>query len=221
MIVEKKPLSQLQRPTRNVRIHSDTQIKEYMRSVEMFGQIRPIVIDETNSILAGNGLYDALLQLGRTEADCYVVSGLSESEKKKLMLADNRIFNLGVDDLKAFDEIVLELGNDFDIPGYDPDLLETLSFDLSDADDMMSGYGIISEDTKQEMKKAEDQYKKDEAVFVEKSEEYHPAPQVPESTPTTHPIGSDTPIASDTPSPAEPPARKYITCPKCGEKIWL
>lgn len=220
MIVVKKPLSQLQRPTRNVRIHSDTQIKEYMRSVEMFGQIRPIVIDENNSILAGNGLYDALLQLGRTDADCYVVSGLSETEKKKLMLADNRIFNLGVDDLKAFDEIVLELGDDFDIPGYDAELLQTLNFDLSDADDMMSGYGIISDDARQEMQKASQQYVREEAEFIESAEEYVPAPQAPAVAPAAAAPSAvpDTPIPS---RPAEPPARKYITCPKCGEKIWL
>lgn len=42
------------------------------------------------------------------------------------MLADNRIFNLGVDDLQAFEEIILELDHDFDIPGYDADLLETV-----------------------------------------------------------------------------------------------
>ena len=85
MKVIKKPLTELRRPDRNVRMHTDKQLKEFRRSVEMFGQIRPIVVDENGVILAGNGLYETLLSLGRTEADCYVVSGLTEAEKKKLI----------------------------------------------------------------------------------------------------------------------------------------
>ena len=43
MKVIKKPLTELRRPDRNVRMHTDKQLKEFRRSVEMFGQIRPIV----------------------------------------------------------------------------------------------------------------------------------------------------------------------------------
>ena len=58
MNVVKKPLAELRRPERNVRMHTDKQLKEFRRSVEMFGQIRPIVIDEGGVILAGNGLFE-------------------------------------------------------------------------------------------------------------------------------------------------------------------
>lgn len=61
MKVIKKPLTELRRPDRNVRMHTDKQLKEFRRSVEMFGQIRPIVVDEDGVILAGNGLYETLL----------------------------------------------------------------------------------------------------------------------------------------------------------------
>ena len=67
MKVTKKPLSDLRRPERNVRMHTDKQLKEFRRSVEMFGQIRPIVVDEAGVILAGNGLYETLLSMGHTE----------------------------------------------------------------------------------------------------------------------------------------------------------
>lgn len=117
MNVTRKLLSELRRPERNVRMHTDKQLKEFRRSIEMFGQIRPIVVDEGGVILAGNGLYETLLSMGRTEADCYVVTGLTEAQKKKLMLADNRVFDLGVDDLSALDAFVLELKDDLDIPG--------------------------------------------------------------------------------------------------------
>lgn len=126
MDITQLALDQLKRPQRNVRLHTDGQIAEFKRSVEMFGQIRPIVVDEQHTILAGNGLYDTLLALGRDSADCYVVTGLSDNEKKKLMLADNRIFSLGMDDIEAIDDIINSLKDDLDIPGFDDSILQSL-----------------------------------------------------------------------------------------------
>lgn len=199
----KRNLSELKTPKKNVRIHSDKQIKEFCRSVKMFGQIRPLVIDEDDVILAGNGLREAMVALGYTEGDCYVVSGLSENQKKKLMLADNRIFNLGVDDTRAFEEIVIELGNDIDIPGYDSDILKTLTLDFDGIDAVMDGYGIISDSTKASMQKAAEQYEEEEESFVNSSQEIAVRP------------------APGTESADDALATKYIVCPKCGEKIWL
>jgi ParB-like chromosome segregation protein Spo0J len=87
MKITKKKLSELRKPERNSRMHPEKQMRELRRSVEMFGQIRPLVVDEHNTILAGNGLFDTLLSLDWQDADCYVVNGLSDAEKKKLMLA--------------------------------------------------------------------------------------------------------------------------------------
>ncbi|MGN0444229.1 MAG: ParB/Srx family N-terminal domain-containing protein [Acutalibacteraceae bacterium] len=202
MKIVKIKLSELKRPEKNVRMHSDKQIEEFKRSVKMFGQIRPIVVDENNVMLAGNGLYETLVALEYTEADCYVVKGLSENEKKKLMLADNRIFNLGVDDLAAFDEIIKELAGDFDIPGYDDDLLQTLIADSEDVDEMMSDYGTLTEEKKEEIKSNAVIYEDDNAERG-----------------STEPIravehNSDEPSSSDNDA-------NYIICPHCGEKIWL
>lgn len=132
MKVEKRKIEDLHAPERNTRLHNEKQIAEFQRSISMFGQIRPIVIDEDGKILAGNGLYAALVSMGRKEADCYVAKGLTETEKKKLMLADNRVFELGADDDAAIGEILAELGDDFDIPGYDVDDLADLLSDLAD-----------------------------------------------------------------------------------------
>ena len=38
-------LADLVKPKKNVRIHTEQQLKEFQRSVTMFGQIRPIVVD--------------------------------------------------------------------------------------------------------------------------------------------------------------------------------
>ena len=221
MKVIKKKLSELRRPKKNVRNHSIKQIEEFKRSVQMFGQIRPIVIDEDNVILAGNGLFMALEALGRTEADCYVAAGLTEAGKKKLMLADNRIFNLGVDDLQAFEEIILELDHDFDIPGYDSDLLETLVIDVGAADTLMGGYGIISDDTKQEMERAGERYAKEDQSFADAADRI-----IPTQSESPHSIaGNDSPsipeeaVSALADQPDLP--QRFMLCPKCGEKIWL
>ena len=203
MKIVRKKLSDLRPPEKNVRIHSEKQISEFRRSVEMFDQIRPIVVDEAGVILAGNGLYLTLLSMGRTEADCHVVTGLSESQKKKLMLADNRIYSLGVDDIDNFDDIIREL-DDLDVPGFDEDLLKTLTADLDDADDLMAGYGTIDESAKANMQKAADRYEQAAEGYAQEAEEVKPA-------------GVDTPVEER----AVKLERRYIVCPKCGEKIWL
>ena len=60
MKVTIKKLSVLKHPEKNVRIHSEQQIRELKRSLEKFGQTRALVIDENNIILIGNGLYEAM-----------------------------------------------------------------------------------------------------------------------------------------------------------------
>ena len=202
MNVTRKLLSELRRPERNVRMHTDKQLKEFRRSIEMFGQIRPIVVDEDGVILAGNGLYETLLSMGRTEADCYVVTGLTEAQKKKLMLADNRVFDLGVDDLSALDAFVLELKDDLDIPGYEEDLLRAMVMEADEAADTLSEYGTIDEERIEEIRDARERTEAREEAAARNAEEYVPP-------------------AAGTQPQEEGPERRFILCPKCGERIWL
>ena len=132
MEVTKMKLKDLIKPEKNVRIHTEQQMKEFQRSVKMFGQIRPIVVDEKNVILAGNGLYDALIAIGKETADVYQYNNLTENQKKKLMIADNKIFSLGFENLETFNSFLEELQGDLDIPGFDEvDLLEEqLTYDI-------------------------------------------------------------------------------------------
>lgn len=205
MNVTRIELSKLKNPDKNVRIHSAKQINEFVKSLESFGQIRPIVVDENYTILAGNGLYAAMVQKGETAADCYVVTGMSEKEKKKLMLADNKIYSLGVDDIEVFEEFIKELGDDLEIPGYDTELLETLTADMSDVDDILSGYGTVTEKKKEQIANTAAQYQEQEEVHAAAAEEVKPvAPPPAEETPELEKID-----------------RKFIQCPHCGKRIWL
>lgn len=203
MKVTRMKLSALKPPEKNVRIHSEKQVREFVRSLDAFGQIRPIVVDEDNTILAGNGLYAALMAKGETEADVYVMKGLSQNEKKKLMLADNKIYSLGVDDMDVFEEFLKDLGDDLEIPGYDLELLETITADLGDVDEMLSGYGTINDNTKQQIATTAERYEAQEVEHAAAAEEIKPT----------------TPPAPDAPPEALP--KRFILCPKCGERIWM
>lgn len=95
MKITVKKLSELHKPAHNIRRHSEKQLTEYIRSIEMFGQVKPLVVAEDGEIIAGNGLYEALLRMGRETCDCYVMVGLTDVQKKKLMMADNKVYELG------------------------------------------------------------------------------------------------------------------------------
>lgn len=220
-------LSELKHPDVNSRLHPEKQILAMMDSVEQNGQLRPIVIDEDNVVWAGNGLFDAMMRLGKTEAFAYRKCGLSRKDKLKLMLADNKTFDLGVDDMSAFDKILEELSHldtSFNIPGYDEDLLNALVADAADVDDMMSSYGIIDDVKIDEIVNAKDIYAQEEEAFAKEATEYIPpsAQSVFGNTPAA-PSAGDNDVGHIEHGDIEPirEPRKYIVCPKCGERIWL
>mgnify|MGYP001401505583 CR=1 FL=1 len=141
MKITVKKLADLRKPAHNIRRHSDKQITEYIRSIEMFGQIKPLVVDEHGEIIAGNGLFEALTRMGRETCDCYVVTGLTDVQKKKLMMADNKVYELGFTDTDAIEQLVKELDGDTDVPGWDADLLKMLDSTIEEADEIVNDYG--------------------------------------------------------------------------------
>ena len=155
MTIVMKKLADLKTPDYNVRRHSDKQIKEFIRSLDKFEQTRPFVIDENNVVLVGNGMLEAMIQKGEEMGACIVKTGLSEADKKKLMLSDNRIFDLGVNDIAAFDAIIAELDGDFDIPGYDDSFLDSLTADAEEISAVLSEYGTVDEDAAEVIRTAE------------------------------------------------------------------
>mgnify|MGYP000103493086 FL=1 len=70
--------------------HNNKSAEMVAKSIEQFGYINPIVVDENYVILAGNTRFKALNLLGYKEAEVLVVSGLSETQKNGFVIADNR-----------------------------------------------------------------------------------------------------------------------------------
>lgn len=211
MKVTKMKLADLIKPEKNVRIHTEKQIKEFCRSVEMFGQIRPIVVDENNVILAGNGLYDTLIAMGKDTADVCRYDNLTENQKKKLMIADNKIFSLGIENLETLNSFLEDLQGDLDIPGFDEEILRQMVSEAEDVTEKLSQYGTLDEEEiqsiKENVEKKEQQMQRMESGQGEEQAEREVTAEVQPSP------------ESDNGDPTE--IRKFVICPKCGEKIWL
>lgn len=204
-------LSELVRPERNIRIHTEKQLEEFERSVRMFGQIRPIVVDEKNTILAGNGLYETLLRMGEEQALVYKYEDLTESQKKKLMIADNKIFSLGIENLDTLNEFLEELNGDLDIPGFDEEILKQMVADADEVTEKVSEYGTLDEEEIQQIKEANE--KREQKELESASEEGKAIVQ------TDLPQQGGQSATMESPESAE--TRRFVICPKCGEQIWL
>ena len=203
-IIEMK-LSELVKPERNVRIHTEQQLKEFERSVRMFGQIRPIVIDENNVILAGNGLYDTLVAMGKKTADVYRYDNLTENQKKKLMIADNKIFSLGIENLETLNCFLEELQGDLDIPGFDEEILKQMVSEAEDITDKLSEYGTLDDEEIQSIKENAER-KEQQIQRIEAGQES--AQQAEETLQQGSEGGSEETTE----------VRKFVTCPNCGER---
>ena len=89
MEYKRKKLTDLKVYENNPRLN-DEAVDDVAESIKQCSYITPIVIDENNTILAGHTRYKALLKLGYKECDVIVVEGLSDEQKRKYRLYDNK-----------------------------------------------------------------------------------------------------------------------------------
>lgn len=211
MKIVKKKLSDLHPLEKNVRRHSQTQINEYVRSLEKFEQLRPLVIDENGVIWIGNGMFEAMKAMGWEYAECEVRTGLSENDKKKMMLADNRIYELGMTDTDVFDEIIRSLDGDVDVPGWPADLLETLNASVQEVNEMVDSYGSYQPEDLARYNERRAAPREAPSGELQQA----PAPPQPVAQVSAYP---ETEAAGETP---EAPAGRFIICPRCGERILI
>lgn len=208
MKIVKMQISELNCPEENIRIHTEKQLEEFERSVKMFGQIRPIVVDENNTILCGNGLYATLQRMGIDKADVYKVENLTENKKKKLMIADNKIYGLGIDDLDTFNKFLNDLNGDLDIPGFDEDILKSMVADAEDVTEKLSEYGTIDDDEIRAIQASKERKETLIANAVSKQET--------NETPNEFEENNSQQTEEDTTE-----MQKSVICPECGCRIWL
>lgn len=113
---------------RNAR-KNDQAVDAVAKSIEQCSYVAPIVVDENHVILAGHTRWKALKKLGRTECECIVKDGLTEEQKKKYRLLDNKTneladwdFDLLADELDGLDFGDLQL--DWGVGKKEPKVIE-------------------------------------------------------------------------------------------------
>lgn len=93
-------------PYENNARKNDKAVKDVAESIKQCGYIAPIIVDENNVILAGHTRYKALKKLGYKEVTVRKVTGLTEEQKRKYRLLDNKTNELAEWDFeKLKDEI--------------------------------------------------------------------------------------------------------------------
>ena len=103
---------------RNARTHSKKQLRQIADSIDRFGFTNPILIDASNTILAGHGRVEAARLLGLAEVPCIRLEHMSAEEKRAYVLADNKLaLNAGWDEEILAEELkeLLAVDLDFDI----------------------------------------------------------------------------------------------------------
>jgi ParB/Sulfiredoxin domain len=76
---------------RNPRTHSDAQVGQIAASIQQFGFTNPLLVDERLRLIAGHGRLAAALKLGLAEVPCLLIAGLSDEQRRALIIADNKL----------------------------------------------------------------------------------------------------------------------------------
>ena len=108
---------------RNNKIHDEAQIKKIAKSIKELWFRAPILIDENNIILAWHGRLAAAKKLKLKEVPVIQYTDLTEEQKKKYRLLDNRLADLSEYDLENLklelqelnDERMNDLFSEFDL----------------------------------------------------------------------------------------------------------
>jgi ParB family chromosome partitioning protein len=110
MKIDKVGVENLRLDSENARFHSDTSIAALAKSLELFGQRKPIVITSDNRVVAGNGTLRAALLLGWDFVETVRVPDDWSPEKiKAFAISDNRTAELSEWDNTVLREQLLEL----------------------------------------------------------------------------------------------------------------
>ncbi len=119
--VELVAINSLTPNPRNARTHSDKQVAQIAASIERFGWLVPIIVDEVDMIAAGHGRWLAAMTMCLREVPIIRASFLTDEDRRAFALAENRIAQLsGWDESILAEEltILFEGGYELEITGF-------------------------------------------------------------------------------------------------------
>lgn len=116
---------------------NESGVQAVAESIKQCGYISPVIIDENNIILAGHTRLRALKELDYKEIPAIICSGLTEEQKIKFRILDNKTAELATWD---YNKLSAEI-EDLDFDGFDFQLEEVITpydfgceFELPDGD---------------------------------------------------------------------------------------
>ena len=113
----------------------DPEFEKIRRSIEEFGYVEPIIVNEDRTIIGGHQRVKVLSALGFTEIDCVIVS-VDKTKEKALNIALNKI--TGEWDTVSLAQLLAELDKqnyNLELTGFDWDEAEKLLKTIEQADD--------------------------------------------------------------------------------------
>jgi len=133
----------------NPRQHPEKQLALLNRSISSFGITNPALVDENGTILAGHARHELAIRRGLPSIPTLTISGLSDSQKRALVIADNRVPERAVWDdklLREHFETLLAVNYDVELSGFDTgeiDLILDAAVEVgTDTDDAVAEDGL-------------------------------------------------------------------------------
>jgi len=106
----------------NAKLHPREQIDKLVGSFDEFGRIVPAGIDRDGNLIYGHGRILAARQRGDTDFPCIEIDGLSDTQRRAFVHADNLLAESGTDQevLRAEMQALQAAGFAVTITGFDP-----------------------------------------------------------------------------------------------------
>ena len=106
----------------NAKLHPQEQLDKLVGSFDEFGRIVPAGIDADGNLIYGHGRILAARQRGDTEFPCIEIEGLTETQRRAFVHADNLLSQSGTDEaiLRSEMQALQAAGFDVTITGFDP-----------------------------------------------------------------------------------------------------
>ena len=143
LVIERFPTSVLSFNRRNARTHSKKQVRQIAASIREFGFVNPLLIDEANLVIAGHGRLAAARLLNLETVPAIRLSHLSETQKRALAIADNKLAENAEWDQELLArelECLSEIEVDFDV--------EITGFEAAEIDLLIEGLEHAESDPK-------------------------------------------------------------------------
>ena len=126
---DKIAINELKPYENNARTHSEEQLELLVNSINEFGFVAPVIIDENNVILVGHGRTEAAKRAGLTEVPYRRITHLTDDQKKAYILADNKLSDLSGWDLDLLDVELSDIELDMSQFGFEINNTDFFDYD--------------------------------------------------------------------------------------------